>query len=132
MTDPGVHRQTRGARLWTLHFAYDSRDGVRILGVSGRIGVVASSLLARALTEELQAGQTRILVDLGGVDYLSSAGLLVLQDAAAQARERGARFALCSLSEPVRVAFDLSDLTGEFTIEPSRDAAVARLTGPEP
>lgn len=131
MGDPGTHRRSPRARLWTLEIARDTREGVRILGVSGRIGIAASSLLAQALKDEL-AGQTRILVDLGEVDYVSSAGLLVLQDAAASARERGARLALCRLSEPVRVAFDLAGLTGEFAIEPSSEAGVARLVTPEP
>ena len=86
---------------------------------------------AQALTEELRGrSRLRILVDLEGVDYMSSAGLLVLQEAATTARERGARLALCSLSEPVRVAFDLAGLTGEFTIEASCDAGVARLVLP--
>jgi anti-anti-sigma factor len=61
---------------------------------------------------------------------VSSAGLLVLRDAAASGRQRGARLALCSLSEPVRVAFDLAGLTGEFAIEPSSEAGVARLALP--
>jgi anti-sigma B factor antagonist len=130
MGDPGTHRQSPRARLWTLEFARDTREGVRILGVSGRIGIAASSLLAQALRDELQAGQTRILVDLEGVDYVSSAGLLVLQEAAASARDRGARLALCRLSEPIRVAFDLAGLTGEFAIEASCEAGVARLVLP--
>jgi anti-sigma B factor antagonist len=127
MGDPGGHRQSTRARLWTLQIAHEAREGVRILGVSGRIGIAASAQLAQALNEELQAGQTSILIDLAGVDYVSSAGLLVLQDTAAAARARGARLALCNLSEPVRVAFDLAGLTAEFAIELSCDAGVARL-----
>jgi len=83
--------------------------------------------LAAALKEELASGQGRILIDLSGVDYMSSAGLLTLQQAAANAREREVRLALCSLPEPVRLALDLAGLAGEFTIEESRDAAVSAL-----
>ncbi len=127
MGDPRTHRQSPRARLWTLEIACDTSEGVRILRVSGRIGVAASSLLAQALRDELEVEQTRILVDLEGVDYVSSAGLRALQEAAASARDRGARLALCRLSEPVRVAFDLAGLTGEFAIEASCEAGVARL-----
>lgn len=127
MSDPAIQRQSRSARLWTLEIARDSRDGVRCLVVSGRLGVAGASDLAAALKEELASGQARILIDLGGVDYLSSAGLLTLQQAAASAREREVRLALCSLPEPVRLALDLAGLAGEFTIETSRDAAVSAL-----
>ena len=126
MSDPAVQRQSRSARLWTLEIARDSRDGVRILVVSGRLGVAGASDLAGALKEEL-VGQARVLIDLSGVDYMSSAGLLTLQQAAANAREREVRLALCSLPEPVRLALDLAGLAGEFTIEASRDAAVSAL-----
>ena len=127
MSDPAVQRQTRSARLWTLEIARDNRDGVRILVVSGRLGVAGASDLAAALKEELASGQARILIDLSGVDYMSSAGLVTLQQAAVTAREREVRLALCSLPEPVRLALELAGLAGEFTIEASRDAALSAL-----
>jgi anti-sigma B factor antagonist len=127
MTDPAAPRPSTPARLWTLHIDRETRDGVRILGVRGRIGAAASPRLAAALTEELSAGHPRIVLDLDGVDYMSSAGLRVVQAAAARAAECGARLALCRLPEPVRVAFDLAGVMAEFTIEASCDAAAARL-----
>lgn len=126
MTD-SAPRPSTPARPWTLHIHRESRDGVRILGLRGRIGVAASPQLAALITEELAAGHPRIVVDLDGVDYMSSAGLRVLQAAAAQAAASGARLALCRLAEPVRVAFELADVMAEFTIDTSCDAAVARL-----
>jgi anti-anti-sigma factor len=131
MTDPGVSRQATPPRLWTLHIARDSRAGVPILSIAGRLGAASSRLLAETLQQELRSGHARLLVDLDRVDYISSAGLRVLQEAVARARECGVRLALCSLSEPVRLAFDLSGLMEEFTIEPSLEAGVAGLQ-PEP
>ena len=127
MSDPGGQRQSKSARLWALDIAGDARDGVRMLVVRGRLGVAGSAGLAAVVTEELRSRKAPILIDLEGVDYMSSAGLLVLQQAAATARERDVRLALCSLPEPVRLAFDLAGLLGEFRIEASRDAAVSAL-----
>jgi anti-anti-sigma factor len=127
MSDPPAQRPSRSSRLWTLDIAHDSCDHIRVLVVSGRLGVAGSSRLADTLKAELASGHTRILVDLAGVDYLSSAGLLMLRQAAASAREREARLVLCRLPEPVRLAFDLAGLLGEFTIEASRDAARSAL-----
>lgn len=127
MTDSAAPRPSTPARPWALHVHRESRDGVRILCVRGRIGVAASPRLAALLGEELSAGHPRIVVDLEGVDYMSSAGLRVLQAAAAKAAACGARLALCRLLDPVRVAFDLAGVMAEFTIETSCDAAAARL-----
>jgi anti-sigma B factor antagonist len=127
MSDPRGQRQSRWARLWALDIAGEARDGVRILVVRGRLGVAGATGLGAALTDELALGQTPILIDLEGVDYMSSAGLLVLQRAATTARDRDIRLALCSLPEPVRLAFDLAALLGEFRIEASREAGVSAL-----
>lgn len=127
MTEPTGLPPGSPDRLWRLHIVRESREAVRILAMSGRIGVASAPLLAEAITEELESGQTRILLDLAGVDYVSSAGLLALQDAARLAREGGRRVALCNLSEPVRLAFELAGLTGHFTILPSCEDGVAQL-----
>lgn len=119
MADPGVPRQSALYRLWTLDISCETRDGVRVVAVSGRIGVASAPRLAAVLTEEVQGGHARILVALDRVEYTSSAGLLALQKAAARAREQGVVFALSGLSEPVRVAFELAGVLSEFTIETS-------------
>jgi anti-anti-sigma factor len=124
MTDPGVPRPSTAARLWTLDICRESRDGVRIVTLGGRIGVAASDRLTAVLKEEVQGGNARILVVLDRVEYISSAGLLALQDAAVHARERGTPFALSRLSEPVRLAFELAGILSTFTIEPTGEVSL--------
>lgn len=127
MTDSTGRPPASPDRLWRLHIVRESRDDVRILAIRGRIGVAAAPRVARAIAEELASGQTRLLVDLADVDYVSSAGLLALQAAAGLAHQGGRQVALCNLSEPVRLAFDLAGLSGHLTILPSCEAGVAHL-----
>lgn len=127
MTDSAAPGPSAPARPWTLHVHRELREGVRILFVKGRIGVAASPRLADLLTEELSAGHPGLVVDLDGVDYMSSAGVRVLQAAATQAAAAGTRLALCRLLDPVRIAFELAGVMAGFTIETSCDAAAARL-----
>lgn len=117
MTDWGSPGQSTPARLWTLEISRQSRDGARMVVVSGRISAASSTRLRAALTEELEAGHAQMLVSLDAVDYMSSAGLLILRDVAAQARARGTTFVLTGLSEPVRLAFELAGVRGEFVVE---------------
>jgi anti-anti-sigma factor len=49
-----------------------------------------------------------VQLDLTAVDYLSSAGLEVLRDAAASIRDAGGTLTLVAVSEPVSVALKLA------------------------
>ena len=113
---------------WSLTIAREVEGGVAIVGVAGRLGIASSTRLIEALTETLDAGHRRIVVDLGGVDYASSAGLMALDAVAGRVHEIGGALVICALGEPVRVVLDVSGLLPEFVIEATRTEAVARLT----
>jgi anti-anti-sigma factor len=90
------------------------------------VGRASADGLRRTLEEAIGQGDRRLVVDFELVDYISSAGLEALEAAALQCgRDRGA-LVLCSLTEPVRIVFDLAGLLPDFPIEPSRERAVAR------
>jgi len=104
----------------------EQAGGVLVITPSGRVDSTTSDELEQALGRALESGARRIVVDLVGVSYISSAGLRVLLVAAKRVRaERGA-LVLCALGEPVRQVFDLAGFLPLFTIEPTRAAAVAR------
>ena len=93
----------------------DLPEGQMVL-VTGRLGAPTSARLASVFDEILAAGHRRMLVDLGGVDYLSSAGLTVIERAAARLEEAGGILVLCGLQEPVRVAFEVSGAARHLTL----------------
>ena len=127
MTEPGPSHPDERHRVWTLSIAREIDRETVILAVAGRLGTVSSGTLVDALLREIRAGRTRILVDLGGVDYVSSAGLLALQAIAGRVHEARGELVLCSLAEPVRLVFDLAGLLPSLPVEPSRQAGLARL-----
>ena len=49
-------------------------DSIGVIKVGGYIDTTTSSELERALSSLLKKNQFRIIVDLGDVDYISSAG----------------------------------------------------------
>lgn len=100
-----------------------------VVAFAGRLGADGSHGLADSLGDAIRGGQRRLLVDLEGVDYVSSAGLQALQTAAAGMRQSGGSLVLCALCEPVRLALELAGLTAEFAIEPTREAGLQRLQG---
>jgi len=113
---------------WSLRIDRVTVGDVHVFAPVGRVGTLSSGGLIEALTGPIKAGTPRMVVDLAGVDYISSAGLLALQSVAARVHHAGGDLVLCGLVEPVRVAFDLAGLLSEFAVEPSRDRALARLS----
>ena len=95
------------SHAWSLHVALDRSSGIATLLVRGRIGTAGADDL-RAAIKESAAGGERLLLDLEAVDYLSSAGLAVLQDAARHVQEEGGSLELARASEPVKMALRLA------------------------
>ena len=114
-------------QLWALSVTSERNDGIAVLAVNGRLGTASSLALVEAISREIRAGYLRLLVDLAGVDYMSSAGLGALEASARRVHESRGELVLCALTEPVRLVFDLAGLLSAFAIEPSRDAGLTRL-----
>ena len=101
------------------------QDGVLVVAPLGRLDSNSSDDLERAMAPWL--AEPRLVIDLGGVDYVSSAGLRVLLVAAKRLRESQGQLVLCSLADGVRQIFEFAGFLRIFTIEPSRGEALARL-----
>jgi len=95
----------------------------------GRLDSVSSSELERFVVTRIDAGQRRLVVDLAGVEYISSAGLRVLLMAAKRLREPPAALVLCGLGPAVKGVLELAGFLPLFAIEPARAQALARLAG---
>lgn len=109
----------------------ERQDGVVVLAPRGRADSTSSATLEAALLRQLDAGHTRLVVDLGGVEYISSAGLRVLL-MLAKKLQGGGHLVLCAMPESVRLVFELAGFLPIFEIEDSRAAALARLgVGPQ-
>jgi anti-anti-sigma factor len=68
-----------------------------------------------------------LLIDLAGVDYLSSAGIQALKTGLAPVIDRGARVAVSGMHEPVRLALELGGLLDLLLVGDTRQSAIAEL-----
>jgi len=107
----------------------EKQGEVLVVVPSGRIDSVSSTELERTLTSHLGSGERRLVVDLGQVEYISSAGLRVLLMAAKKLQDGSGGLVLCAMPESVRLVFELAGFVPIFSIEGTREAAVARLAG---
>lgn len=105
----------------------------RVLSVSGRIGHDNAEAFRVALEPHLarcSAHGEALVLDLSGLEYISSAGLRVLMLAAREAKRNGGRIAVAALQPVVQEIFEISRFTLVFETFPTVREAVA-LQGAE-
>ena len=95
-----------------------------VMAVNGRIDALAAKAFETTVGP-VQTGEAALLLDLGGLTYISSAGLRVILLAAKQQKAKDAKFALCNLRDEVRDVFEISGFAKILDIHPSREAALA-------
>ncbi len=101
--------------------------GVSVIALNGRMDSSTSPGIDQELAAALSAGSGGVLLDLAGLDYISSAGLRVLLKAAKQAQSAKVAFAVCNATSAVREVFDVSGFSSLLKLHESRDAALAAM-----
>jgi anti-sigma B factor antagonist len=106
-------------------------DGVAVARLADA-EILFTEAAVQALGAELfdlvdRQGHTKLVVDLTGVKYLSSAGLAKLTELDRRVRQVGGRLRLCGLGPTVRDVFRVSQLDRLFAIDEDEAASLARF-----
>ncbi len=94
-----------------------------VVSMKGRIAAVSVPAVVSVLDEAVRARPRRVVVDLAGVDYVSSEGVRAFRETGRRLAETGSALVLCAAPEPVRMTLTLAG-ADEFSLEPSRDTAL--------
>lgn len=98
---------------------------ITVVAPKGDLDTASAARMKQTLGALLDAGKTRLVVDLGGVAYMDSAGLGQLVNAMKLARKAGGDLRLCALSEETLRVFETTRLNKEMALYPTRQAAIA-------
>jgi anti-anti-sigma factor len=110
-----------------MELATIQEGAVASVAVKGRLDSVGADLLKARVSQLIESGTTRVVVDLSQVAYISSAGFRVLLVSARLAEQANGAFALSGIGGEVSRLFNLAAFTEMFTILPDRAQAVAAL-----
>ena len=105
----------------------DTDGDVLILEVKGRIDSATAPALGERLTALLGGAGRRLVLDLGQMEYISSAGFRVLLLAGKRADAGESRLVLCGVSGKVRQLFDIGGCLDLFSITASREEGIAAV-----
>lgn len=104
---------------------------LKTLELSGYITAANASNFQETLTESVRIyPHQSYLVDMDGVEFLDSAGLMVLVSVFRLAQSLGKQFSICSLAPSVKIIFELTQLDKVMPIYESREAFFRSLPQP--
>lgn len=89
---------------------------VIVAALKGRMDAVTAPDFDIWLGDRMQAGENRLVLDMTGLDYISSAGLRSLLSAAKKLKAVGGKIVLCGLGGTVAEVFSMSGFMAIFTV----------------
>jgi anti-anti-sigma factor len=107
-----------------MDLATQERGGVLVVAAKGDLNAASCGQLEQELAARVDAGWRRLVLDLGEVRYVSSAGLRVFLLAARKVGTEG-RFVLARPVEAVRGVLEMTGFLGIIKVEADLEAAVA-------
>lgn len=101
-------------------------DGVLIVEPRGRMDSTSATPFGNRLVELIRAGSHHLLVDLGQVLYISSAGFRSLLIARKEIEVSKGKLVLCGMSSELRRLFEIGQFTGLFLICATREEGIGK------
>lgn len=114
-----------------MQFAQTRYADVVVASVSGRVDHANADQFKAGLAPflaECSGGGSKLLLDLSGLEYISSAGLRVLMLAARDVKAQNGTLVVCELQPVVREIFEISRFNVVFKVYPDLGAALGELS----
>lgn len=107
-----------------MKITQQNENGVRLISLDGRIDIDGVSQLDQILSDAFEAGQFKIVLDMGKVQYLNSAGLHTLAQYRTYNQRQGGDLRLVRLSPIVRRVLEVVGFRQFFRNYSSPEAAM--------
>ena len=106
----------------------ESLDAERhVVSVRGEIDLFTAPELKQKLTDAIEGGKSRIVVDLTDTTFLDSTALGVLIGAVKRLRSRDGALVIVNVDQNIAKTFEITGLDQIFTILGTRSDAIAAL-----
>ncbi len=109
-----------------MEFETNKQDGFVVLKVRGRMDAVTAPEFEAKCGEFIDAGDTAFVVDLSGLEYISSAGLRSILATAKKLKAKDGKLVFANLAGMVQEVFSISGFTAMFKVFDTIDDAVAK------
>ncbi len=107
-----------------LQLSVREERGWSIVAVDGRLDSVTVERFAAQCAAFIDAGSGKVVLDLSGLQYVSSAGLSSILGAAKRAQARGGRLGIAGLQGLVKEVFSISGFETVLPTYPDVETAI--------
>jgi len=107
----------------------DCNDDCLVVAVRGDLDLFTAPDLKQSLTEAIEGGTTRIVVDLDEATSIDSTTLGVLIAAVKRLRIRGGDLAVVCTDPRIAKTFEITGLDEVFGVRGTREEALAEISG---
>jgi anti-anti-sigma factor len=99
-------------------------ENATVVSVTGKMDAVSAPVLEKELSQLMADGEKGFILDLGQLDYISSAGLRVILATAKRLKEKEGKILLASLQDMVKEVFEISGFSAIIPIYESVESAL--------
>lgn len=110
-----------------VHIKRLQEDGIDIITPIGEIDASSSIELDLTIAKSVGEGFTKVLVDCGALEYISSAGLGVFMSYIDEFKDKNLKMVLFGMNEKVANTFEILGLYDLLTIVPDKAEAKKKL-----
>ena len=100
-------------------------ENITTVAVSGSVDALTAPDLARAIVDQIAEGRVYLVVDLTGVEFMSSAGLRTLLGAVKESRSQGGDLRIASANPGIDKVLKMSGFNNIAKVFTSNADAVA-------
>ena len=112
-----------------MNITEDRQGDILVLYVGeSRVDAARAPALRDELLRQIDAGHSRIVLDLSATDFMDSSGLGALVSAVKRLGSRGT-LAIAGANGAVARLFQLTRMDRVFALHPSTEAAIAQMAG---
>jgi anti-anti-sigma factor len=112
-----------------LTISEGTADGVHVLKLTGFLDGHTFVELERKLDGLFKSGRARVVIDLGGLTYIASAGVGAFINGQHQAKKANGSLQLANAGPSIREIFDILGLEAIFTIHKGVAEAIKAAKG---
>jgi anti-sigma B factor antagonist len=113
-----------------MGFKMNTEHDITLIEVVGQLIVSNRQELKRQVTEQIDGGQRKFIIDFSKTAYIDSSGLGVLVSLSKSIGDKKGRLELAGLNEDLRTLFSLTKLDTLFKIRNSREEALRAIATP--
>jgi len=110
-----------------MEIAVSDAGGVKVVRIEGKLDTQTFADAQTQLTQLIDQGATKLVVNFEKLDYISSAGLDVLLKAAKQLKGNSGELRICNLNEFVQEVFEISGFCTILNVFNSESDALSRF-----